>query len=131
MHVSVYPPHVNNGIPLCLGRRFQKEPPLIPVALEAYRLHLTFNSGYVARLDESAAQSACREAIREVELGRLRYDAIYVVIKDYEGSFRNSNPNAVCGRLEWYLLCVTPRDTRFARALGTVQGSKNASDTLR
>lgn len=65
----------------------------------AYRLRLTFNSGYFARLPFARTLQACRKLRIDVASGVLDAKTIYVVADEEAAHFRKST-SAVCGRLD-------------------------------
>lgn len=78
---------------------------------EAYRQHLTINSGHVGR---TPAGTSCTRHLQPAELDA---DTVYVpYFQDFLADFTSAG--FVCGVLDKYVVCVSPaRDTELKRAL--------------
>jgi hypothetical protein len=74
-------------------------------AYRAYRLGLTFNSGYVARLDDERAQKYCLGLDDEIRAGRLEPDIVYLSIPERLHEFRRV-PGTRCSLEEGLWMCV-------------------------
>jgi hypothetical protein len=104
-HLSLFPPHVQWAC------RYD-EPLVNALAYTAYRLKLTFNSGYAAR-PPSALIEECHTALpREGIAG----DTAYVVLPEHLSPFLQAG--ARCGVLEGLPICVAGnKQDAFAQAL--------------
>nr|AHE14573.1 putative membrane protein [uncultured bacterium] len=74
-------------------------------AYRAYRLGLTFNSGYVARLDDARAQKYCLGLDDEIRAGRLDPDIVYLSIPERLHEFQRI-PGTRCSLEEGLWMCV-------------------------
>jgi hypothetical protein len=79
----------------------------IPLAYQAYRLKMTFNSGYFARINQSESVKYCQELHQQIEAGEFEQDTIYVVNSQYWDRVSPHLPKIVCGRLGEYITCVS------------------------
>lgn len=77
-----------------------------PLAYEAYRQRMTFNSGYVARVPMEALRRYCASLDDDVAAGRLDPRSVYVVEPDRIEAFTRAG--ATCGTLDAYHVCVAP-----------------------
>jgi hypothetical protein len=104
-HLALFPPHVQW---VC---RYE-EPLVNALGYTAYRLGLTFNSGYASRTPPELA----RECQARLPPGGVDADTAYVVAPEALGSFLQQG--ARCGVLEGLPVCVAgQRMDAFARAL--------------
>lgn len=104
-HLALFPPHVQW---VC---RYD-EPLVNALGYLAYRLELTFNSGYASRTPPELA----RECDTPLRPGGVDADTAYVVAPEHLASFLREG--ARCGLLEGLPVCVAGRRTdTFARAL--------------
>ncbi|AKQ63861.1 hypothetical protein A176_000773 [Myxococcus hansupus] len=105
-HLVLYPPQIHDGS----GRGCRAGPREFPLwAYRAYRLGLTFNSGYVARLDDSRAQSYCLGLDDDVRAGRLDPDTVYLSIPQRIHEFRAIRGTR-CVQEDRLYLCVLEKD---------------------
>jgi hypothetical protein len=128
-HVVLFPPLMFDA-----GERGCVEVPYppdyyVPFARLAARLSATVNSGYVARLDEARAHAYCHQLAAEVGRGQLAPATLYVVHPDRAQLFGRTDldfdphaagggaADAVCGRLDGLLVCVSPGQHDAFRAL--------------
>ena len=89
---------------------------LIPVADLAYRLGLTFDGGYLSRLDETRAGARCASIRDAVAEGRIDPATVWVVHPTLLSQFRAAG--ATCGTLDGAPVCVAgTRDDAFAAVL--------------
>jgi hypothetical protein len=79
----------------------------VPLAFQAYRLNVTFNSGYFSRVNERKARQYCKELHERIQAGRFADDTIYVVHGQYWDLVRPHIPKISCGRLNDYITCVS------------------------
>ncbi|WP_426754578.1 DUF6311 domain-containing protein [Myxococcus sp. Y35] len=101
-HLVMYPPQMHDGS----GRGCRAGPMNFePWAYRAYRLGLTFNSGYVARLDDARAQPYCLGLDDDVRAGRLDPETIYLSIPQRLHEFRAIRGTR-CVQEERLWLCV-------------------------
>ncbi|MCY1019494.1 DUF6311 domain-containing protein [Pyxidicoccus sp. MSG2] len=104
-HLALFPPHIQW---VC---RYD-EPVVNALGYTAYRLGLTFNSGYASRTPPELA----RECHATLPPGGVDADTAYVVSAEALGSFLQQG--ARCGVLEGLPVCVAGQRTdAFARAL--------------
>ncbi|WP_240360283.1 DUF6311 domain-containing protein [Pyxidicoccus caerfyrddinensis] len=104
-HLALFPPHVQW---VC---RYE-EPLVNALGYTAYRLGLTFNSGYASRTPPELA----RECQARLPPGGVDADTAYVVAPEALGAFLQQG--ARCGVLEGLPVCVAGQRTdAFARAL--------------
>jgi hypothetical protein len=80
-----------------------RDEPILPLSYEAYRRHLTYNSGYVARHSPGQAE-ACATLEKNVAAGVLDPDSVYVTYPPYRPFFDRAG--AVCGKLDGLDTCV-------------------------
>ncbi len=78
-----------------------------PFAYLAYRQGMTFNGGYVARMNRDAVLGACASLNESVRRGELDPSTLYVVGPASLAALRRSGGPAVCGRIDGYGLCVS------------------------
>jgi hypothetical protein len=98
-HLALFPMQVRDA---CPGSR---EPlHVIRYMFQAYRLRLTFNSGYFARVPVGRVREACAELARSVERRTLEKRTIYVVAPEAVSLFKRAG--AVCAKLEGEVVCV-------------------------
>jgi hypothetical protein len=79
----------------------------IPLAYYAYRLNVSFNSGYAARLNRDKARRYCDDLDREIKAGEIQNNTIYVVHSTHMNIFNTNAPQITCGRLSGYIVCVS------------------------
>jgi hypothetical protein len=117
-HLALFPPVLNSGgrFPPGCGPPVWGVLRMIPFADRAYRLGLTFDSAYVARLDEAALNLHCTRVRRELAEGRLDPDTVWVVHRSALPAFRRAG--ATCGEIDGVPVCVAAtRDDPLAAAL--------------
>ncbi len=73
--------------------------------LLAYRLNLTINSGYFARIDIQAVRAQCDALERDVDAGALDPQTIYIAAESEVPRFRKAG--AACGRWDGNWVCVS------------------------
>jgi hypothetical protein len=102
-HLALYPPRcADTSAPCCpAGLRPSYED--LYLATLATRTGLTLNSGGTARAARSVLAPYCAALVSDVTVGRLDPRTIYRVAPSQEHRFRN----AVCGRLDGELTCVS------------------------
>ncbi|GEL74487.1 hypothetical protein MVI01_62710 [Myxococcus virescens] len=104
-HLALFPPQVQWVCPY-------NEPLVNATGYMAYRLGLTFNSGYVTRTPPSIAEE-CNATMRP---GGVDGDTVYVVVRQQVGAFLRAG--ARCGMVEGLPVCVAgQRNDAFAQAL--------------
>lgn len=116
-HLVLYPPQLHDGngrgCPVPGGAPFS---PMF--AYLAARLGLTFNSAYLARVDEASAQAYCAALQRDMERGVLQPGTAYVVHPAFLPALMRHPESAVCGALDGYAVCVsTAQQDDFRRTL--------------
>ena len=113
-HLVLYPPQILGGtLPGCVMPGFEQDF-YVPLAYQAYRLKLTFNSGYFARVDENKGRRYCQELHEQIQAGQFADDTIYVVHSHYWDLIRPHIPKISCGRVNDYMTCVSSaRDNDF------------------
>ncbi|WP_257451346.1 DUF6311 domain-containing protein [Archangium lipolyticum] len=106
-HLALYPAtRVDGAGRGCPGLFTNNELP--PYAWQAWLNGMTFNSGYVARLDGPSALATCEGEQEDIQAGRLSPDTVYVVHDQVAAGFLASTAgHASCGRLEGVLVCVS------------------------
>ncbi|QRN98240.1 hypothetical protein JRI60_03990 [Archangium violaceum] len=106
-HLALYPAtRVDGAGRGCPGLFTNSE--LLPYAWQAWLNGMTFNSGYVARLDAPATLATCEREEADVQAGRLSPDTLYVVHAQVAESFLASTAgHAACGRVDGVLVCVS------------------------
>jgi Family of unknown function (DUF6311) len=106
-HMVLYPPQILGGtLPGCIMPGLEPDF-YVPLAYQAYRLKLTFNSGYFARVDENKGVRYCRELHEQIQAGQFADDTIYVVHSQYWDLVMPHIPKVVCGWLNDYITCVS------------------------
>ncbi|HEX8825249.1 MAG TPA: DUF6311 domain-containing protein [Archangium sp.] len=81
---------------------------VLPYAWQAWQRGMTFNSGYVARLDEPSTLATCQREEADIQAGRLAADTIYVVHAQAASRFLELTAGqASCGTLDEVLVCVS------------------------
>jgi hypothetical protein len=113
-HLVLYPPQILGGtLPGCVMPGFEPDF-YVPLAYQAYRLKLTFNSGYFARVDENKGRRYCQELHEQIQAGQFEDDTIYVVHSHYWDLIRPHISKISCGRVNGYMTCVSSvRDNDF------------------
>jgi hypothetical protein len=105
----LYPPQILGGtLPGCIMPGFESDF-YIPLAYFAYRLNVTFNSGYFARVNEGQARQYCQNLHEQIQQGRFDDDTIYVVHQQYWDLISRHIPNIMCGQLSDYIACISSR----------------------
>jgi Family of unknown function (DUF6311) len=105
-HIVLYPPQILGGtLPECVMPGFEQDF-YVPLAYQAYRLKVTFNSGYFARVDDNKARKYCQELHEQIQAGQFADDTIYVVHSQYWALISPHISKLSCGRLSGYITCV-------------------------
>jgi Family of unknown function (DUF6311) len=106
-HLALYPAtRVDGAGRGCPGPFNNNE--MLPFAWQAWLNGMTFNSGYVARLDAPATLAACEREEAAIQAGRLSPDTLYVVHAKAASHFlERTAGHAACGRLDGVLVCVS------------------------
>jgi hypothetical protein len=114
-HMALYPPQILGGtLPGCVMPGFDQDY-YVPLAYQAYRLQLTFNSGYFARVNEHKGRNYCQELHEQVKAGLFAHDTVYVVHNQYWDLIKPHISKILCGRLSGYITCVSSqRDDAFS-----------------
>jgi Family of unknown function (DUF6311) len=108
-HMVLYPPQILGGtLPGCLMPGFDPDF-YVPLAYFAYRLNVTFNSGYFARVNERQARIYCQNLHEQIQAGEFADDTIYVVHPRYWDLLNRHIPKIICGRLSNYIACISSR----------------------
>jgi hypothetical protein len=81
----------------------------VPLAYQAYKLTVTFNSGYFARIDDKRVQAYCGELQRNIGAGEIDEHTIYVVHISHWYLFKRNATNTVCGLVNQHIVCVSAR----------------------
>lgn len=101
-HLVLYPPQSHDSS----GRGCRAGPQdFHRWAYRAYRLGLTFNSGYVARLDDARAQKYCLGLDDEIRAGKLDPDIVYLSVPERLHEFHRV-PGTRCSLEEGLWMCV-------------------------
>jgi hypothetical protein len=79
----------------------------VPLAYQAYKLKVTFNSGYFARTDGHRMQAYCDELNEKIRAGEIDEHTIYVVHISQLHLFKRNAANAICGLVNQYIVCVS------------------------
>jgi hypothetical protein len=109
-HIVLYPPEIWGGsLPGCVRPPFTMDilDRYVPLAYQAYRLKMTFNSGYFARINQKKSVKYCQELHHKIQEGEFEQDTIYVVHSHYWDRVSPHIPKIVCGRLGEYITCVS------------------------
>jgi Family of unknown function (DUF6311) len=108
-HMVLYPPQILGGtLPECIMPGFEQDF-YIPLAYQAYRLNVTFNSGYFARVNDNKARKYCQELHKQIQAGQFADDTIYIVHNQYWDLVSPHISKISCGRLSDYIACVSSR----------------------
>ncbi|WNG39422.1 hypothetical protein F0U61_41475 [Archangium violaceum] len=107
-HVVLYPPVMvdgtGHGCPP--DHTFSTEESL-PFAWQAWQAGMTFNAGYVARVNEQRTLAYCQELERDMRQGRLDPATLYVIHGSVAARFQEDTAGrATCGSLDGVLVCV-------------------------
>jgi hypothetical protein len=108
-HMVLYPPQILGGtLPECIMPAFEQDFN-VPLAYQAYRLNVTFNSGYFARVNDNKARKYCQKLHEQILVGQFADDTIYVVHSYYCDLVNPHISKIVCGRLGDYITCISSR----------------------
>jgi hypothetical protein len=108
-HIVLYPPQILDGdLPECVMQGFDRDF-YVPLAYQAYRLNVTFNSGYFARMDDNKARKYCQKLDDQLRAGKFANDTIYVVHSHYWDLVNPHISKISCGLLNDYITCVSLR----------------------
>jgi hypothetical protein len=106
-HLVLFPPRIVDGTSRGCDEETFDNGQMSLLLYRAYRLGLTFNSGYVARVDQAKARAVCSALRGELEAGRLAGDALYVLYPReaprLEAAWKDQ---ARCRDLERWRVCV-------------------------
>jgi len=107
-HMVLYPPQLFSGGDgvICNVQEYGPDY-YIPLAYQAYKLRLTFNSGYFGRMDVKRAQAYCNELDRKIQKGEIDENTIYVVHISHWHLFKRMAPEVICGRIHEHIICVS------------------------
>ena len=106
-HMVLYPPEILGGtLPGCVMPGFEPDF-YVPLAYQAYRLRVTFNSGYFARIDENKARHYCQELHEQIRAGEFALDTIYVIHSEYWDFFKTHRQKLICGHANQNIACVS------------------------
>jgi hypothetical protein len=115
-HMVLYPPQILGGtLPGCVMPGFEQDF-YVPLAYQAYRLKITFNSGYFARVDENKGRKYCQGLHEQIQAGQFADDTIYVVHSQYWDLIVPHIPKISCGRVNDYITCVSSAPANDFRA---------------
>ena len=107
-HMALYPPQIYSGGGKVISTIQEYTPDYyVPLAYQAYKLKLTFNSGYFARLDEKRALKYWNELNRKINDGEIEYNTIYVVHISYWDIFQRNASKIACGLVSEYIVCIS------------------------
>jgi hypothetical protein len=108
-HMVLFPPQLyGGGGGVCTIQEYGPDY-YVPLAYQAYKLKVTFNSGYFARIDDKRVQAYCDELNRKIRAGEIDEHTIYVVHISHWHLFKRNATNAVCGLVTHYIVCVSAR----------------------
>jgi hypothetical protein len=101
-HLVQVPPTLRDGVGFSCG---SAERDWVGLARLAHRLRLTYNGGYVARVDPRRARAACAAPAAAIARGELDRDTIYATTDAHARPLRAAG--ATCGHLDGSVFCVT------------------------
>jgi hypothetical protein len=107
--VALYPPMIQWVCP----RQFD-ESLVASVGFAAYASHMTFNSGYVARVG-SADFLYCEQLASQIARGELDPATVYVVANEERAEL--AKHGATCGSADGLVVCVTGQSTPLSEYL--------------
>ena len=108
-HMVLFPPQLyGGGGGPCTIQEYGPDD-YVPLAYQAYKLKLTFNSGSFARIDDKRVQAYCYELNRQIRDGEIDEHTIYVVHLSHWHLFKRNATNAVCGLVNRHIVCVSAR----------------------
>jgi hypothetical protein len=114
-HMVLYPPQILGGtLPECVMPGFEQDF-YAPLAYQAYRLKVTFNSGYFARVDDNKGRKYCQELHEQIRAGQFAHDTIYVIHSQYWALLRTHLHKLVCGSVSQYIACISARNQDIFR----------------
>ncbi len=106
-HVVLYPPLMVDGAGRGCDTPSFEPHEAAPFGWQAYLSGMTFNSGYVSRVDAPRVQAYCEQLKQELQQGRFSPDSIYVIhAKAAPGFQEQASGRATCGTLDGVLVCV-------------------------
>jgi hypothetical protein len=82
----------------------------VRLAYKAYRLNMTFNGGYFARIDEYNTRKYCKELHENIAEGRFENDTIYVIHRRYWDLLSAHIPQISCGQLSGNIVCISSQN---------------------
>lgn len=118
-HLVLFPPRLQDAAGHGCAEETYSLDEAAQLAWLAYERGLTFNSGYVARLDVPRTDAYCAASARELAAGALAPDSVYVVHRSRAAALREAlGERGRCGELDGEWVCVSAeRATPLARAL--------------
>jgi len=103
-HIALFPAEIVN---MCNGRTgYYRAGLVVSLAYLAYRHHLTFNSGYVARWSRRMGEH-CAAEVAAVTAGMIDPETVYVASPEDRELFTRAGSD--CGPIDGLLICVRPR----------------------
>jgi hypothetical protein len=107
-HMVLFPPQLSSGgsEPPCTIHDYSRDA-YVPLAYQAYKLNVTFNSGYFARMDGKRVQAYCEALHRQIRAGEIDEHTIYVVHISHWHLFKRNAPHTVCGQVSTYIVCIS------------------------
>jgi hypothetical protein len=129
-HMVLFPPQLYGSGEPCAIQEYGLDY-YVPLAYQAYKLKVTFNSGYFARTDGHRGQTYCQELNRQIRDGEIDEHTIYVVHISHLPLFKRNTTNAVCGLVNQYIVCVSARQHSAFREFLLAREVVSAPLTLR
>jgi hypothetical protein len=109
-HMVLYPPQILGGnLRGCVMPEFEMDY-YVPLAYQAYRLNMTFNSGYFARIDENKGRKYCKKLHEEIATGMFENDTIYVIHSRYLDLLRIHLHKLACGLISENIVCISAQN---------------------
>jgi hypothetical protein len=109
-HMVLYPPQILGGtLPGCVMPGFEPDF-YVPLAYQAYRLGVTFNSGYFARVDEKKGRQYCQDLHKQIQAGEFARDTIYVIHRGYWDLIKPHRHKLACGQIHQDVACITAQN---------------------
>jgi hypothetical protein len=129
-HLALVPPTLVDGAGRgCAGAAFSPDE-AARLGLLAYRLGMTFNSVYAARLHHARAEAYCERLQARLGTGELEPDTLYVVHREHQDRVRSTAAHPLaCGSVGPWFACVRSGTGRFARLLEARLHDAQATET--